>query len=127
MVYLLGTDTIKTTLFGRLKGVAEVGPGYIHFGAQSNMEYFEQLTAEKQILRRGSNGFPVRAWVKQPNARNEALDCAVYAYAALQLLYRKYSQKTIWDQFRTAIDARASKPELDSEKPPRRSFNVLKR
>ena len=127
MVYLLGTDTIKTTLFGRLKGVSNPGAGCIHFGAQADMEYFEQLTAEKQILKRGSNGFPVRAWVKQPNARNEALDCAVYAYAALQLLYRRFSQKTIWDQFRLAIDARACKPELESEKPIRRSFNVLRR
>lgn len=127
MVYLLGTDTIKTTLFGRLKGVSNPGAGCIHFGAQADMEYFEQLTAEKQILKRGSNGFPVRAWVKQPNARNEALDCAVYAYAALQLLYRRFSQKTIWDQFRLAIDARACKPELESDKPIRRSFNVLRR
>lgn len=128
LVYLLGTDTIKTTIFGRLKGIANAGPGFIHFGSAADMEYFEQLTAEKQILKRGANGFPVRAWVKMPNARNEALDCAVYAYAALQLLYRRYSQKTIWEQFRAAIDARASKGELESETPaPRRSLNVLRR
>jgi phage terminase large subunit GpA-like protein len=128
MVYMLGTDTIKTTIFGRLKGIETPGPGFIHFGKATTEDYFKQLTAEKQILKRGPNGFPVRAWVKQPNARNEALDCFVYAYAALQMLYRRYSQKTIWSQFRAAIDARALKSELDSEKPaPRRSLNVLGR
>ena len=95
-VYPVGSDTIKTTLFGRLKH-NEPGPGYLHFHAQTGDEYFQQLTAEKQALRY-VKGFPVREWVKKSSARNESLDCLVYAYAALNRLYQHYDRRTIWDQ-----------------------------
>ena len=95
-VYPVGADTIKTTLFGRLRH-NEPGPGYLHFHAQTGAEYFEQLTAEKQSLRY-VKGFAVREWVKKPSARNEALDCLVYAYAGLNLLYQRYDRRTIWEQ-----------------------------
>lgn len=104
-VYPVGGDTIKTTLFGRLKH-NEVGPGYLHFHMKATVEYFEQLTAEKQVLRSNRNGFPQREWVKKPNARNEALDCLVYAYAAVNLMYQRYDRRTIWDQ----LEKRLEKP-----------------
>jgi phage terminase large subunit GpA-like protein len=50
------------------------------------LEYFEQLTAEKKFTRY-HNGFPKQEWKKAAGARNEALDCRVYAYAALYALY----------------------------------------
>ena len=46
-VFPVGGDTIKTTLFGRLKH-NERGPGYLHFHAQTGGDYFEQLTAEAE-------------------------------------------------------------------------------
>jgi phage terminase large subunit GpA-like protein len=95
-VYPVGTDTIKTTLFGRLRH-NEPGAGYLHFHQQTGGEYFEQLTAEKQALRY-VKGFPVREWVKKPSARNEALDCLVYAYAALHRIYQRHDRRTVWDQ-----------------------------
>jgi phage terminase large subunit GpA-like protein len=103
-VFPVGGDTVKTTLFGRLKH-NERGPGYLHFHAQTGSEYFEQLTAEKQALRY-VKGFPVREWVKKPSARNEALDCLVYAYAAVHRLYQRYDRRTIWDQ----LEKRLEKP-----------------
>jgi phage terminase large subunit GpA-like protein len=45
-------------------------------------QYFEQLTAER-IRTRYVKGFPQRFWWKPDGRRNEALDCRVYAYAAL--------------------------------------------
>jgi phage terminase large subunit GpA-like protein len=96
MVFSVGSDTIKTTLFGRLKH-NEQGGGYLHFHAQAGGEYFQQLTAEKQVLRY-HRGFPIREWVKKPSARNEALDCLVYAYAALHRCYQRHDRRTIWDQ-----------------------------
>ena len=101
-VYPVGSDTIKTTLFGRLKH-NEPGPGYLHFHAQTGDEYFQQLTAEKQALRY-VKGFPVREWVKKSSARNEALDCLVYAYAALNRLYQHYDRRTIWDQLEKRLE-----------------------
>jgi phage terminase large subunit GpA-like protein len=115
LVFPVGGDTIKTTLFGRLKH-NEPGPGYLHFHAQTGAEYFEQLTAEKQALRY-VKGFPVREWVKKPSARNEALDCMVYAYAALNRLYQRYDRRTIWDQLEKRLqngDAEPRKPRLRS-------------
>jgi len=114
-VFPVGGDTIKTTLFGRLKH-NERGPGYLHFHAQTGAEYFEQLTAEKQALRY-VKGFPVREWVKKPSARNEALDCLVYAYAAVHRLYQRYDRRTIWDQLEKRLqngDAEPRKPRLRS-------------
>lgn len=110
-VYPVGSDTVKTTLFGRLKH-NEVGPGYLHFHMQTTSEYFEQLTAEKQVLRTNRNGFPVREWVLPANKRNEALDCVVYAYAALNLMYQRYDRRTIWDQ----LEKRLQKP-VEKAKP----------
>jgi hypothetical protein len=103
LVYPVGGDTIKTTLFGRLKH-NETGAGFLHFHMKTTTEYFEQLTAEKQVLRYSRGGFPVREWVKKPSARNEALDCLVYAYAALNLMYQRYDRRTIWDQLERRLD-----------------------
>lgn len=61
-------------------------PGYCHFPVREgyDAEYFAQLTAEKVVIRY-SKGRGVRTWVKK-RARNEALDCRVYAMAAYHLL-----------------------------------------
>ena len=37
-------------------------------------------------------------WVKKSNARNEALDEMVYAYAAFCRFKQRYDRRTIWDQ-----------------------------
>jgi phage terminase large subunit GpA-like protein len=103
MVYLVGGDTVKTTLFGRLKH-NEQGAGFLHFHMGTTGEYFEQLTAEKQVLRYNRGGFPTREWVKKPSARNEALDCLVYAYAGLNLMYQRYDRRTIWDQLEKRLE-----------------------
>lgn len=116
-VYPVGSDTIKSTVFARLK-LNEPGPGYIHFHAEAGAEYFEQLTAEKQITRY-VKGFPVREWVKKSGARNEALDCKVYAYAAMQWLYTRYNRRTIWDQFERALNIRQeTSAQAEPVKPP---------
>ena len=95
-LFTVGTDTIKTTLFARLRH-NDVGVGYLHFHSGLDEEYFKQLTAEKQVIRY-VKGFPVREWVKKASARNEALDTLVYAYAGLHRLYQRKDRRTIWDQ-----------------------------
>ena len=119
MVYIVGTDTAKTTLFARLKH-NKTGEGYLHFPVETTDEYFKQLTAEKQALKHTRGGFPVREWVKKPNARNEALDTLVYAYAGLNYLYQRRDRRTIWDQY----EKRLEEPLKSSNKPakPVKSF-----
>jgi len=108
LVYPVGGDTVKTTLFGRLKH-NEQGAGFLHFHMGTTGEYFEQLTAEKQVLRYNRGGFPTREWVKKPSARNEALDCLVYAYAGLNLMYQRFDRRTIWDQLEKRLEGTGKK------------------
>lgn len=76
-------DAGKEQIYGRL-GIVEPGPGYIHLPKSVDVEFMRGLTAERVVTRIDKKHFPRRAWEKKPGyARNEPLDCAVYAYAAL--------------------------------------------
>lgn len=74
-------DAAKEAIYARLKK-SDAGPGAMHFPMDRDAQYFEQLTAER-IRTRYVKGFPQRYWWKTDGRRNEALDCRVYAYAAL--------------------------------------------
>jgi phage terminase large subunit GpA-like protein len=102
-VYPVGSDTVKSTIYGRLRH-NEPGPGFLHFHADVPVEYFEQLTSEVQKVRY-QRGYPVREWTLKPGQRNEALDCAVYSYSALQLLYTRYARQTFWQQMQEELEA----------------------
>jgi phage terminase large subunit GpA-like protein len=80
----IGVDQGKAMVYSMLS-IAEPGPGYCHFPADAayDDEYFAQLTAEK-LVTRYSKGRPRQEWAAT-RARNEALDCRVYALAALRL------------------------------------------
>lgn len=83
LLYEVGTDTAKETIFHRLK-LTESGAGYFHFPLEYEQEYFAQLTAEK-LVTKYRQGFEHLIWVKT-RARNEALDLRVYNMAALGIL-----------------------------------------
>ncbi len=121
-VYPVGSDTIKGTLYARMK-LNEPGPGYLHFHGELPEGFFEQLTAEKQITRY-VKGFPVREWIKKSGARNEALDCAVYAYAALQLMLTRYNRRTVWEQLERSLkitpETEKVTPQQEQKKPVQR-------
>lgn len=78
----LGVDEAKSVLYRRLS-ISAPGPGYCHFPHARDTEYFLQLTAERRVLRY-KKGVPYPEWISA-RPRNEALDCRVYAYAALLL------------------------------------------
>lgn len=78
---VIGTNAAKDLVRERLLK-PEAGPGYMHFPADRDIDYFYQLLAEKiSVVTVG--GLKVRKWVPIKNRANEALDCRVYAYAAL--------------------------------------------
>ena len=78
---IVGVDTGKSDVYSRLK-VEAPGPGYVHFPrAGYPPDYFEQLVVET-LRTRYHKGHAIRYWFKPDKARNEALDCAVYGYAA---------------------------------------------
>ena len=110
-LFPVGVDVIKSTLHNRLKD-AEPGEGYIHFYPTITHDYFQELTAERQVLRY-KHGYQERVWVKKSDARNEALDEMVYAYAAWQRLLQKYDRRTIYEQFERRLNP--DKPKKDSK------------
>lgn len=94
-LFPIGVDTAKELVYARLQ-ITEPGAGYCHFpiSPMHNAEYFAQLTAEKRVpvIKKG---FTRYEWVKT-RARNEALDCRVYALSALAILnpnYKKISER----------------------------------
>ena len=109
-LFPVGVDTIKTTLHNKLKD-AELGQGYIHFYPTITPDYFQELTAERQVLRY-KHGYQERVWVKKSNARNEALDEMVYAYAAFCRFRQKYDRRTIWDQLEKRRNPEQPKQEV---------------
>jgi phage terminase large subunit GpA-like protein len=78
-LFPIGVHTGKDSLYARLK-IKDAGPAYVHFSTRLDEEYFAQLTGEKMVTRY-VKGRPTREYVKT-RARNEALDCMVYALAA---------------------------------------------
>jgi phage terminase large subunit GpA-like protein len=84
-LFIVGVDNAKLIVMRRLAQQVK-GPGYCHFPAERDEEWFKQLTAEQLVVKNNKvTGFPIREW-HQMRPRNEALDCRVYAYAALKIL-----------------------------------------
>jgi len=82
-LFPVGADTAKESIYSRLR-IEDHGAGFMHFTINHDEEYFKQLTAEK-VITKYVRGFPTRQWVKT-RPRNDALDCRVYAMAALAIL-----------------------------------------
>jgi phage terminase large subunit GpA-like protein len=100
---IVGVDTAKESLYANLK-VESIGPGFCHYpsgflneqGATVerrtyDRDYFGQVTSEKLVTEMDGMT-PVRRWEKKQE-RNEALDCRVYAMAALDDLNIKDWEK----------------------------------
>lgn len=79
---MIGVNSAKDSIASRLQKDA-AGPGYMHYPTTRDMGYFEQLTAERSVVKFKS-GHKYRVWEVRPGRANEALDCRVYNYAALQ-------------------------------------------
>ena len=85
-IYPLGVDSLKALIYSRLR-LTEIGPGYVHIPSGRSLfsnEFVLQLTAEKRVTK-FRRGYPFKEW-RQMRARNEALDCTVYALGALRMM-----------------------------------------
>ena len=89
-VFTVAVGIAKLEFYNNLRKSADVGEdgltpvfpaGFVHL-PKIDAEFIQQLCAEQLITRRDRNGFPVREWQKM-RERNEALDCYVYARAAV--------------------------------------------
>ena len=78
---IIGVNAAKDVIRDSLLKETE-GPRYMHFNQDRDVGYFEQLTAERLTLKViGARKFT--EWKLPEGRANEALDCRVYAYAAL--------------------------------------------
>jgi phage terminase large subunit GpA-like protein len=75
-------DVIRSRLHLQPPGPDEACPGFMHFPADRDINYFAQLVAERSKMKQ-VGAVKYRVWELLPGRANEALDLRVYAYAAL--------------------------------------------
>jgi phage terminase large subunit GpA-like protein len=107
-LFMVGADEAKLIIMRRL-GKQEPGPGYCHFPVSDNYDEAEKLVT------RYIKGQPKREWTKPDKARNEALDCRVYAFAALKIM--NPSLKRLAERRKLNQPTRDSVMNKESEKP----------
>lgn len=83
-LYILGVDTAKDLLYQRLsKVISRSSDGYIHFPASVDDGWFDQLTSEQKFYKEVQGRRVGFYRPKKMSAPQEALDCWIYAYAAM--------------------------------------------
>ncbi len=109
---IIGVNAAKDVIRSRLhldppKG-GEACAGYMHYPADRDINFFAQLLAERSV-RKHERGQVFRVWEPLPGRRNEALDLAVYSYAALcGLLYCNLQLNKRADQVAATLSAPAT-------------------
>lgn len=99
-LWVIGTEKAKRDLYKRLRQLTP-GPGYCHFPIRYTQEYFDMLLSEKEVLYKRNGLIQVDPDTRRPityftkihdSARNEALDCRIYAEAALTILNPQWAR-----------------------------------
>jgi phage terminase large subunit GpA-like protein len=94
-LFSIGVNKVKSYLYRRLRD-AEPGDGYLHFYPTITEEYFEELTAEKEVRKYKAGKVYERVWRLKSGARNEAWDELIYAYSCVLRLYQTHNRRTMW-------------------------------
>jgi phage terminase large subunit GpA-like protein len=100
-LWTVSVSTWKADLYRRLWLTRGDGagypPGWVHIPAGVDAEWVKQLVAEQLHTVKDRRGFARQEWAKLRD-RNEALDCAVYARAALWLLGADRYGERFWQR-----------------------------
>lgn len=92
-VFMVGVDTAKDTVYARFR-IEPGNAGACHLpddpATGYDDDWMEQVTSEQRMTRY-REGRPYTVWVLPKGKRNEALDCRVYATAAM-----KAAPKSAW-------------------------------
>jgi len=100
-LWYVGADTAKDLLHGRLQ-LERSGAGFVHFSVHLSDVFYQQLTAESRVPVRTKRGMETR-WVNVNHARNEVLDCTVYAmFCVHRLALHVYTEK-MWARLEEAV------------------------
>lgn len=113
-LWTVSVSTWKADLYRRLwltRTESEEFPrGWVHLPRGVEVEWVKQLVAEQLRTVKDRRGFQRQEWAKLRD-RNEALDCAVYARAALWLLGADRYGDRFWRQ---AVDAIEPAPVVET-------------
>jgi phage terminase large subunit GpA-like protein len=92
LLYGVGVDTAKEKLYSSLK-LEKPGPSYVHILKKDSLgaDYRSELTSE-QLITTKRRGRTVLSYQVREGRRNEALDCAVYASAAREILRPRFEK-----------------------------------
>jgi len=100
------------------KPVGTAGPKIIHFTKEfCDAEYFAMLTAEKAVTKKtGLIEYTIYE-KKKHGIRNEALDCKVYAYAAMVRMLPNFEKLKIKldNKLKEIKERRITEPEPETE------------
>lgn len=113
VVIVVGGAVIKAWLYKDLRKEDPRERGYIHLLQGFALDWYEQLTAERREPVRTKQGFVQYRWNLPQHRRNEVLDCAVYARAALKLLGWSRLTDTQWLRIAQARDVPPAPAQLD--------------
>ena len=82
--------------------VTQPGPGYVHFSKDLPATFYPGLTAESRVPVCTSRGLDYR-WVNTKRARNEPLDCTVYALFCTHALGLHTRTLREWERLQAAV------------------------
>jgi phage terminase large subunit GpA-like protein len=89
---------------------AKCPAGYIHLPRGVDAEWVKQLVAEQLVTVKTKRGFSRLEWQKL-RERNEALDCRVYARAAVWLVGADRWSETMWQDLEQQVGAAEERDE----------------
>jgi phage terminase large subunit GpA-like protein len=116
LLYNVGYDASVNHLQGRLRN-EQPGPGYLHFGMAATDQFLAELFPWKRMPKR-DKGQTTYSWVLPSGARDEGGDCTRMAYAALQLVARRYNRATMWEQLEQQLGQQGSQPAPTAKRRP---------
>ncbi|WP_240775879.1 phage terminase large subunit family protein [Nissabacter sp. SGAir0207] len=118
---IIGVNSAKDVIRNRLHldapAAGESKAGYMHYPHDRDLHYFSQLLAERSVVKT-TGGFKYRVWELRAGRANEALDCRVYAYAALcGLLHSGLKLNVLADTIEAHPDRLLTAPAVIEPKP----------
>lgn len=121
LLYSIGVDGAKTEFLRSQLRTPMVSAGYVHLPDWISSDQADQFVAEVR-KRRVHRGQVIYEWRKRSDdARNEALDCRVYARAALELLGVRFIRdlgKRAQLLMADAPGQKPTEPKPEDEQPP---------
>lgn len=113
-LWTIGVSVIKSEIYDFLRQTDPEAYGYCNFPVGYTEEYFKQLTAETLVSHPRRDGRTRDEW-KKTRERNEALDCRVYARAAISILGADRWNSKEWEIFARDLGIGESRGQVKPE------------